>query len=247
MTHAVQAGLIEVVAVHPRDAEAAQNGGADRIQACSWADGEPRSIEPAEASAIVRATDLPVRVTLRLSSGFSTQGGEFTRLVGLAHDYLASGVEGLSFGFLTRDLEVDRDVCTALVEAVGDVSWTFDRAFDHALDVRRAWAAARGLPGLDGIHTAGAVMGVDAGLDDLIACAEHDPGFARMAVVAGGVKAEHLPWLIRAGVTRVHLGASVRPGGSWGKAFVDAGFVRSWRLLVDDAIHGTAHRAGEAG
>ena len=28
----------------------------------------------------------------------------------------------------------------------------------------------------------------------------------------------------------------VRPGGSWDKAYVDAGFVRAWRLLLDDAL-----------
>ncbi|MEJ7629777.1 MAG: copper homeostasis protein CutC, partial [Nocardioidaceae bacterium] len=58
-------------------------------------------------------------------------------------------------------------------------------------------------------------------------------------VAAGGLRAESVPWLVQAGVTRIHLGASVRPGGSWDKAHVDAGFVRSWRLLLDSAVgHG---------
>jgi copper homeostasis protein len=48
-------------------------------------------------------------------------------------------------------------------------------------------------------------------------------------------------------VSRVHLGASVRPGGSWTKAHTDAAFVRSWRLLIDDAIAGPAMRGGQAG
>jgi copper homeostasis protein len=239
--------LIEVVALHPGDAERAQEGGADRLQACVWVEGEPHAMEPAAASALVRSTDLPVRVTLRLSAGFSTQGGELTRLVGLASDYLAVGVEGFSFGFLTRDLEIDVDTCTALAEAVAPAPWTFDRAFDHALDLRRAWRLVRTLPGLDGVHSAGAVTGFEAGFDDLVALAETSADFAARVVAAGGALPEHVPWLVRAGITRLHLGSSVRPGGSWSKAHVDAGFVRSWRLLLDDATRVGGTAADQAG
>lgn len=238
--------LIEVVALHPSDAEYAQEGGADRLQVCAWSDGEPWSVEPAAVSAIVRAVDIPVRVTLRLSSGFTTQGGEFTRLAGLASSYLACGVEGLSFGFLTSDLEVDQDLCMSLVREIGDVPCTFDRAFDQALDSSRAWRQVRQVPGLDGILTAGAALGMDAGFDDLLVMAARDPAFAAMAVAAGGVKPEHVPWLVRAGVTKLHLGSSVRPSGSWTKAHVDAGFVRSWRRLLDDAATGSARSSGAA-
>ncbi len=239
--------LLEVVALHPRDAEHAQLGGADRIHARAWVEGQARAVEPAAASAIVRATDLPVRVSLRLSEGFTTQGGEFTRLVGLVGDYLSLGVEGFSFGFLTRDLEVDVEVCSALVDTIEGVPWTFDRAFDRALEMRRAWRQVATLAGLDGVHTAGAALGLDSGFDDLIEMAEYDPSFAATAIAAGGVRAEHMPWLVRSGVSRVHLGASVRPGGSWTKADVDAGFVRSWRLLLDDAVTGSRTRRGAAG
>jgi copper homeostasis protein len=45
--------------------------------------------------------------------------------------------------------------------------------------------------------------------------------------------AEHVPWFVRAGVRQFHVGPQVRPGASY-KAFVDAGHVRSWRLLLDD-------------
>ena len=231
--------MVEVVALHPHDAERAQEGGAQRLHVAalgeSTRDAALRSVEPSAVRAILRATDLPVRVTLRLSEGFTTQGGEFARLRGLAADYLALGVEGFVFGFLTQDLDVDLDTCATLAEGLMGAPWTFDRTFDHALEARRAARQVASLPGLDGIHTAGAVLGMDSGLDDLVGLAEASAPFAALAIAADGARPEHVPWLVRAGVRRLHLGAAVRPGESWTKAYVDPGFVRSWRLLLDRA------------
>lgn len=226
---------LEVVALQAADAEAAQEGGADRLHVGAITTGEMRALAPAAVSTIVRSTELPVRVTLRLSEGLTTQGGELTRLAGLVTDYLSLGVEGFVFGFLTRDLDVDVEVCAALADSLAGAPWTFDRTFDHALDARRAWRQLRDLPGLDSIHTAGAVLGPASGLEDLLSLARADSAFAATAVASGDLRSEDVPWLAQAGVSRLHLGATVRPGGSWLKAHVDAGFVRAWRLLLDRA------------
>jgi copper homeostasis protein len=50
----------------------------------------------------------------------------------------------------------------------------------------------------------------------------------------GGLLGEHVPWLVRAGVRQFHIGRQARPGASY-KSYVDAGHVRSWRLLIDNA------------
>lgn len=230
---------IEVVALHPQDAVGAQEGGADRLHVGTVIGDEMRALDPAAVSTIVRATDLPVRVTLRLSAGLSTQGGELTRLAGLVTDYLSLGVEGFVFGFLTADLDVDVEVCAALADQLAGAPWTFDRSFDRSLDARVAWRQVRRLPGLDTIHTSGSVLGLSTGLDDLLALAEADPAFAAVAVASDGLSPETVPWLVRSGITRIHLGSAVRPGRSWDKSHVDAAFVRSWRLLLDSAVdHG---------
>lgn len=229
-------GLLDVVVLHPADAEAAQAGGADRLEARGQPDDGGRSAEPATVSALVRATDLPVRVVLRLSDGYSTTGGELTRLVGLAAAYLAVGAEGAVLGFLDADLSVDLQVVHELVSALAGAPWTFSRAVDAALDADLAWQRLVGLPGLDAVHTAGSALDLDHGLDDLCRRTAADPRVAGLVLAGGGLRAEHVPWLVRAGVRQLHLAEAVRPGGSFGRSYVDAGLVRSWRTLLDDTV-----------
>jgi copper homeostasis protein len=226
-------GLLEIIALHPADAEAAEAGGADRLELVGSMEHGGLSCQTSTVSAVARATSLPVRVMLRLRSDFSTTGGELSRLVGLAGDYLSAGAEGVVFGFLTADLDVDVEVCEALAAGLEGAPWTFHRALDHCLDHDRAWRQLRGLRGLDAVLTAGSSLGVSHGIEELTRRAA-DPAAARLLMAGGGLEAEHVPWLVRAGVRAFHVGSSVRPDKSWDKAYVDAGYVRSWRLLVDD-------------
>lgn len=228
-------GLLEVVVLHPRDAEAAEAGGADRLELVGSMEHGGLSCETATVSAVTRATGLPVRVMLRLREGFSTTGGELARLTGLAGDYLAAGAEGVVFGFLNGDLDIDVPVCETVVDALQAAPWTFHRAVDHCLDHDRAWRHLRELDGLDAVLTAGSSLGVAHGLDELTARAA-DPVAADLLMAGGGLEPEHVPWLLRAGVRAFHVGSSVRPDRSWDRAHVDAAYVRSWRLLIDDHL-----------
>ena len=100
--------LLEVTVLHARDVPGCVEGGADRL-VLLVPDAEEGPVvgtspDVAAASAVIRASDLPVRVVLRLGDGFTTTGGEFVRLVGLAQEYVALGAEGVVFGFLDADL-----------------------------------------------------------------------------------------------------------------------------------------------
>lgn len=239
--------LLEVVVLHPRDAPGADAGGADRVFVVADVEAGGLSPEPATVSGICRETDVPVRVMLRLNDGLSTTGGELTRLVGLGEDYLSVGAEGLSFGFLTTDLEIDVEVCSYLADRLPNVPWTFHRAVDSALSTDRAWRQLAALPGIDAVLTAGSPRGVEAGVDELVDRAQADPRTARLLMAGGGLRGEHVPWLARAGVRQFHVGSTVRPGGSWTKSYVDPAHVRSWRMLVDDAVAHAEAARGDAG
>lgn len=223
--------VLEVAVSDPRDVAGALEGGADRLSASVPGPSCALSPEPAQVSAICRESDLPVFVLLRLNDSWSTTGGEFARLVGLGEDYLACGATGVTFGFLDADLEIDTETCSMLLQRLPEVPWVFHRAIDSSLDQRRSWRRLEQLPGLVAVHTAGSARGLGAGFDDLLALVT--PQIAPLVLAGGGLAAEHVPWLLRAGVRQLHLDEQVRPGGS-ARAYVDAGYVRSWRSMVDD-------------
>lgn len=227
--------LLEVVVLHPRDVPGADEGGADQLFVCAEPETGGRCPEPAVVSSVCKETELPVRAVLGLSDGFGTTGGELARLTGLAEDYLSVGAAGLVFGFLDMDLEVDVEPCLRLAERLRGVPWTFSRAVDSSLSPERAWRRVRELPGIDTVLSAGSPQGISTGLDDLVDLAGSEEWVASALMAGGGLRAEHVPWLVRAGVRKFHVGASARPGGSWAKSHVEAGHVRSWRMLLDDA------------
>jgi copper homeostasis protein len=237
---AVMSGLLEVVVVHPADAERAEAGGAQRLELTSGlTDG--MSPAPALVAEVRRATSLRIRAVLRLRPGYGTDGAEVARLKGLLSRYREIGVDGAVLGFLNGHTEVDTGVVTEILRGHDDLRWTFDRAVDACFSSNRAWRDLRLLPGLDQVLTAGSARGVSEGLDDLVARAGADE-FARTVIMAGGgLLPEHVPWLARAGVRAFQIGAAARARGS-AEAYVDPDLVRSWRNLIDHACALSAPR-----
>lgn len=233
--------MLEVIALHAADAQRAEAGGADRIELLGSMTDGGMSPEPLDVERVRRRTSIQIRPMVRLRPGFSTDGGEATRLKGLISAYLDAGADGVVMGFLNAHSDIDVGVATELA-GTADVGWTFHRALDHCLDRDRAWQDVMDLPGLDQVLTAGSVRQVEHGLDDLISRARADQRIAGLTMAGGGLQAEHVPWLVRAGVRAFHIGRSARPGGSY-KAYVDEPLVRMWRALIDDTIAHERQRA----
>jgi copper homeostasis protein len=230
--------LLEIIALGPADAEAAEEGGADRLEVCDAMDQDGLAPDPKTVAAIKRRCGLPIRVMLRLSDGFTTSPPELGRLAALAKQYVDAGADGFVLGFLSLSTEVDIVATSSLLDGIHHATgrqlpWTFHRAVDHALESDHAWNVLRGLPGLDAVLTSGSVRGVETGLDELIRRAR--AGDAGLVLAGGGLRAEHVPWLAQAGIRAFHVGTSVRLDSSW-KAYVDAKYVRAWRTLVDEEV-----------
>ncbi|HEY9408122.1 MAG TPA: copper homeostasis protein CutC [Jiangellaceae bacterium] len=227
--------ILELIALGPGDAAGAVDGGADRLEVVADMDADGLTPAVDTVRELKGECDLPLRVMLRANDGFSTSGSELTRLQGAAHQLAEAGADGFVLGFLGPTVEIDVDATVALVDELGGRPWTFHRAVDHALDHDRAWNVLPELPGIDSVLTAGSPRGVAAGLDDLCSRAANSQVAADLIMAGGGLVADHVPWLARAGVRKFHVGSRVRPGGSW-RAYIDTELVRSWRTLVDDAV-----------
>lgn len=219
---------LTVVVTRLRDVRAAHEGGADRLLLSARPTEGHHAPEPALVSAVVRDATLPVWVVLRADDL------PFHRLAVLGRTFLDLGARGLVFGMLDRDLEVDVEGVAELATDLG-VPWWF-RGVDETLESDRSWRRVRRLPGLDGVLSAGSTRGLAHGAEDLIDRLESDIAWSDLVVAAGGLRPDQVPWLARAGVRRFAVGSSARAGGSWQRGDVDAAAVRTWRLLLDDAV-----------
>ncbi|MBX9394894.1 copper homeostasis protein CutC [Streptomyces sp. TRM72054] len=223
--------VLEVIALDAEDAVAAQAGGADRLELVTdmAADGLTPSVETFVA--IRAAVDIPLRVMLRLADGFAA--GDVARLVEVAGRMREAGAEEFVLGFLDADGGVDLDAVERVAGVLDGCRWTFHRAIDRAADRDALRKSLDGVPGLDTYLTAGAAGGVDGGLPVLLSEAgrQGEPGYEPRVLVGGGLRLEHVPRLVAAGVDAFHIGGAARPRGWEGPVSVDA--VGEWRRVLD--------------
>lgn len=224
------AGLLEVIALSADDARRAQDGGADRIELLGTMthDGLSPGVELVEQARA--ATEMQIRVMLRLRSGFGTEAGEIERLRRLGREVTAAGADGLVAGFLTEG-RLDADTCAQVV-GESDVPWTLHRAIDAAGDAEQAWQRAATL-GCDQVLTAGSPDGVAAGLPELLrrAAGEH----AALVLAGGGLQQHHVPALAGAGVRAFHIGSGARRDQDFANP-VEPALVARWRAVLDEAL-----------
>lgn len=219
--------LLEVIALDARDAHAAQEGGADRLELVS--DMAADGLTPAVATArrVLAATDLPVRAMLRDAAGFAPWSLDQLRAEAIALRDI--GVTEFVLGWLTDAGTVDVVACQAVIDELDGCRFTFHRALDHSADPLTAWQDAMAL-GADTVLAAGSGAGVADGLPVLrkLAAAQEADGLTVMA--GGGLRAEHVPGLKADGVRQFHVGSAVRPGG-WNYP-VEARAVTEWAELI---------------
>jgi copper homeostasis protein len=229
--------IFEVIALGAGDAVAARDGGADRLELVTDMAADGLTPSRATFGAIRAAVEIPLRVMLRLSDGFTVRDArELDALCEAAQGLRAEGAEEFVLGFLDARGRADLDAVHALVDVLDGCRWTFHRAFDRAADRDAVRLQLAGLPGLDTYLTAGASGGVSAGLPVLCAEAARvgEPGYEPRLLVGGGLLLGHVPELRAAGLDAFHVGGAVRPGGWAGPVSADA--VRAWREALDSPL-----------
>ncbi|MEU3089090.1 copper homeostasis protein CutC [Streptomyces massasporeus] len=223
--------VLEVIALGVEDAVAAQEGGADRLELVTDMAADGLSPSAATVAGIRRAVDISLRVMIRLADGFAA--GDVERLVRVAGELREAGAEEFVLGFLDAGGVVDLGAVERVVGVLDGCRWTFHRAIDRAADRDALRKQLDGMPGLDTYLTAGASGGVDEGLPVLVmeAARQGQPGYEQHLLVGGGLRLDHVPTLLTAGVDGFHIGGAARPEG-W-EAPVSADAVARWRAALD--------------
>ncbi|WP_434451404.1 copper homeostasis protein CutC [Lentzea sp. E54] len=216
--------ILEVIALNAKDAEAAQAGGADRLELVADMASDGLTPSVATFKDVRSAVDIPVRVMLRDAKGFAP--GNLKQLRRRAWELREAGATEFVLGFLDAGGEVDEGVTLNLLAELEGCAWTFHRALDNSNDVFRSWATVQTL-GCDTVLAAGSPKGVEDGIENLKKLVAQAPP---ALLVGGGLQQRHVPELLVAGVNGFHVGSAVRPSG-WDSP-VDSAAVREWVTLL---------------
>jgi copper homeostasis protein len=159
--------LFELCVETLQAAQAADQGGADRIELCERLD--IGGITPGEklASTTIQALSIPVHVLIRPRGGdFAYSAAEFDQMRQQIQWVRHAGAAGVALGVLQADGRVDVVRSRELVELARPMKVTFHRAFDRTPDLGVALEAVIST-GADCLLTSGGAPNVLAGVKQL--------------------------------------------------------------------------------
>lgn len=187
---------------------AAQDGGADRVELCA---GIPEGGTTPSYGEIAMARE--VLTTTRLHVIIRPRGGDFLyspiEVKTMLKDIEIArqlGADGVVFGCLTADGEVDIPVMQELMKASEGLSVTFHRAFDVCRDAKKALEEIIGL-GCNRILTSGQQPTAEVGIPLLKELQKQAAG--RIILLAGcGVNEKNISRIAReTGIKEFHFSA----------------------------------------
>lgn len=200
---------IEICLEDIDSAIAAEAGGADRIELCAGLieGGTTPSRGLIKTVRKHAAIDLHVLIRPR-GGGFCYSERELEAMEDDIDGARALGAQGVVFGALTPDGDVDLDAARRLILSAHPLRITFHRAFDRVRDPRAALEALIGL-GIERVLTSGQAPSALAGLARLAEL--HAQAAGRIAILAaGGVSAENARRIVEvSGVRELHAASSV--------------------------------------
>jgi copper homeostasis protein len=189
---------------------AAQQGGADRVEVCA------NLVEGGTTPSIGLLRTLRKKLHIPMHAIIRPRGGDFlysdVEFEVMREDVTAlkaAGCDGVVFGILTEEGDIDSDRIGRIIESAGPMSVTFHRAFDM---VRRPESALETLIdlGIDRVLTSGLKPDALDGAETIKALVIQAAD--RITIIAGaGINAGNLVKLIaRTGVKEVHFSARMK-------------------------------------
>ncbi|EAD7602359.1 copper homeostasis protein CutC [Listeria monocytogenes] len=214
--------MLEVIVQNPRDAYLAEKYGANRMEVVSAISEGGLTPSYGAIKEIVRASKLPAMMMIRPHS-FSFVYDDAARIVMERDIELAKevGVQGIVYGGITADGDIDQALLEKIIEWKGDLDLTFHRALEATKDIEASYQVLRTY-GKDIKHllTSG---GTASALDSLprlkrwIQDSEAQPDSFQI-LVGSGVKPENIAtFQATLNHTDYHVGSAAREANDFSK------------------------------
>ena len=175
---------IEVCCSSLSEVREAVAGGARRVELCAAITCGGVTPSHATIKSITEAAlDIDINVLIRPREGGFHYSDEEVEV--MCHDIefcRQMGVHGVVIGALTRDGEIDIEACRRMVEAAGDLSITFHRAFDVCIEPLQALEHIIAL-GCDRLLTSGQKPSAEQGAERIAELVSHAAG--RIIIMPG--------------------------------------------------------------
>jgi copper homeostasis protein len=203
---------VEVCAEGLAAALAAGDGGADRVELCSWRGAGGVTPSAGAVTVACRRLAIPVHVLIRPRAGDFVY--DLAEREEMAHDVAAArdaGAAAVVLGVLNRDGTIDGRAVARLAAIARPMSVTFHKAFDATPDLHAALETLVDL-GVDRVLTSGGRATAREGVAMLAELVRHAGD--RLAVLAGGsIARPDIPALVDAGLAELHIGSAACNAG----------------------------------
>jgi copper homeostasis protein len=187
----------------------AQHAGAGRIELCSSLALGGLTASAGLITQVMKHATIPVFAMIRPRDGdFLYSSDEIEIMLAEIHTAQLLGVQGVVFGLLNEQAQIDSDALKDLILASKSLGVTFHRAIDCCVDSELAMEVILS-SGCERVLTSGLASTAELGIDCIKAMVEQSHG--RLSVMAGsGVNANNVAGIVNAsGVQEVHLSGKV--------------------------------------
>lgn len=199
--------LLEIACFSAEAAIIAEAGGAQRIELCKNYCVGGLTPDPESISGVKENCSIPVHVIIRPRAGnFVYSKNEFFQIREAIEICSKLKVDGVVFGALNQQNEIDIPACKSLINAAGNMSVTFHRAIDNCINLERGIEDLIQL-GIKRVLTSG---GKPTALEGLQTITSLQKNYGNQIVImpGGGVRASNVLKIAReSGCTEFHSAA----------------------------------------
>lgn len=198
--------VLEICADSIRSAQAAETGGADRIELCSALSEGGVTPSYGQIKCVVEKLSIPVNVLVRPRGGdFLYSEDEFDSMKADIEFCKSAGAAGVVLGILNADGTVDGKRTGALINLAYPLSVTFHRAIDVTRDPLEALNKIIEL-GAVRVLTSGSAVTAEAGIENIGKLVSESRN--RITIMAGGgINENNVRKILSAGVKEIHCSA----------------------------------------